>query len=418
MHDSDIRVVECTAEFRPVRLEPPLTLSRGSIDYFTVCDIRLVAADRSGRSAAGAGSTILSVPWAWPHPDLSIEDRDGAMRRLCRASAESVIGAPAADPVQWWRDLEATLPPESAMPRLAGLLCLGALDSALHDAWSRVAGQPAYAMYDADHLTDDLRILGRELTGRYPGEFLNGSRSTLPVQHLVSTQDPLTDAEADGATRSLQDWIRTDRIRHLKLKLGHEPVADAHRTAAVHRAAVECIGAVTIAVDPNEAYTSVGQVAEFLQVLRRDHPDAAAALSYIEQPVPRGTDLATSEDPIPILMDEGLTSVAALRGLPGSGWGGIVVKAAKGQTHGLLAHSYARFHDLYLTVQDLTAVDRAFRHSVRLASVLQLSAVHLEYNSRQYAAHANSDLTRSHPEMTTVRDGAIRIEPVFAPGIY
>lgn len=417
VRSSDIRILSGAADFRAVRLDPPLTLSRGAIDHFTVCDIRLEAADRAGRSASGLGSTVLSVPWAWPHPSLSIQDRDRGMRALCRQLVDSALGGPAADPFRWWRDLEATLPPEGAMPRLAALLCLGALDNAIHDAWARVAGRPAYEIYDADHLTDDLGALTPELARHYPADFLDGARSALPVQHLVSTDDPLTDTE--GAGRSLQDWLRAERIRHLKLKVrGLDPVEDARRTAAVHRAAVECAGPVSIAVDPNEGYASIAQVNEFIQILRRDHPDVAAALTYVEQPVARGTELAADGESIPILMDEGLTSLDALRGLRDSGWSGIVIKAAKGQTHALLAHSYARFHDHFLTVQDLTAVDTAFRHSARLASVLRLSAEHLEYNSRQYAAQANAELARTQPELTTVRDGAIRVGPVAAPGIY
>ena len=241
----------------------------------------------------------------------------------------------------------------------------------------------------------------------------------------ISATDPLTsgDSAADGY-RSLLDWCRTERLRHFKIKvLGRDPQQDADRIGAVHDTVRSVSTDPRLAVDPNEGYASREALDELVAALCERHPAAAVSIAYIEQPVPRSVTLpprATGQRglTIPVLMDEGSSSIGSLAELTRSGWDGLVVKAGKGQTYALLAHAYARFHRLFLTVQDLTAVDLALQHSARLASVLRTDSLHLEYNSRQYAPHANARLSRSHPDLTAVRNGAVRLAPLDAPGIY
>src|SRR5690625_7519648 len=74
------------------------------------------------------------------------------MRELVRTLAARLVEfGGTGDPFTLWRPLEAELPAVldeaarhlriDAIPPLAGLLALGAIDNALHDAWSRTAGQ-------------------------------------------------------------------------------------------------------------------------------------------------------------------------------------------------------------------------------------------------------------------------------------
>lgn len=421
VRDSDISVRESTVAFRPVTLCPPLVISSGRISQFTVVYVRLAVVNRGGNAATGVGTTVLSVPWAWPHSARSVADRDAVLRRLCISLTDAVSGRPPLDPFQLWRTLSDLLPglteqagPTEEMPKLAALLCLGAVDNAVHDAWARAAGRPAYAMYSARYLNLDLgALVDPALAGQYPGEFLGPFRGELPVQHLVGSGDPL--APGDGG-RSLVDWAQAEGIRHFKVKvLGHDPAADADRIGAVHAA----VGpAASLSIDPNEGYESAASVVELMHALRTRFPRAAQAVGYIEQPIPRGRQFRPEQDcGVPVLMDEGMCDIDTLRELPKSRWDGVVIKAGKGQSHALLANSYARYHGLFVTVQDLTAVDLAFRHSARLVSVLRPSTPHVEYNSRQYAPWANEELTRTSPELTTVHNGFVRIDEPEA-GIY
>ena len=425
MRGSDITILESEVDFGAVELSTPLVLGSGAVKRFTVARVRVVAADRRGRSATGTGTSVLSVPWSWPGSALSFDERDAVLRELCVRVAGTLSWLEAADPIRLCGELSAALPelarPVGAepIPQLAALLCLGAVDNAVHDAWARVAGTSAYHLYTADHLTDDLGAVDSSLAGHFPGEFLMAPRELLPVQHVVSPGDPLTPADRVDGYRSLVDWCRAEGLEHFKIKvLGRDPYEDADRIGAVHDTVRGLAPGATLAVDPNESYSSLEALDELADALRKRHPDAAAAIAYVEQPIPRTMALVPRPFPFPVLMDEGSSDLGSLPELARTGWSGLVVKAGKGQTYALVANAYAKVHGLFLTVQDLTTVDLAFRHSARLASVLNPSAPHLEYNSRQYAPHANARLGRTHPELTTVVDGAVRLGGLDTDGIY
>lgn len=68
---------------------------------------------------------------------------------------------------------------------MAGLLALGAIDSALHDAWSRTAARSPYEMYTREYMNQDLGWVIPELAGAHPGDQLGPRRSALPVQHAL-----------------------------------------------------------------------------------------------------------------------------------------------------------------------------------------------------------------------------------------
>lgn len=407
MRDTDITVRESTVEFRPVVLSTPLVISSGKITQFTIVYVRLTVVDRAGATATGVGTTILSVPWSWPRSVRSVTDRDAELRRICLSLADAVCGLPPMDPFRLWRELHEMLPEHTEVPQLAALLCLGAVDNAVHDAWARAAGRSAYDMYCAEYMNHDLgTLVDPALNGHFPAEFLGPFHGELPVQHLVGSGDPLVPGDGE---RSLAEWSRAEGIRHFKIKvLGHDPAEDADRIGAVY----DAVGnAGSLAVDPNEAYESAAPVEELIRTLREKHPLAAGAVRYIEQPIPRGREfLPVHDSGIPVLMDEGMSSIETLRELPKSQWNGLVIKAGKGQTHALLANSVGRFHGLFVTMQDLTAVDLAFRHSARLVSMLRPSTHHVEYNSRQYAPRANDELARTYPGLTTVHNGTVRID--------
>ena len=429
---TDVTVAATAVRFRTVRLDHPFVISGRPIDAFTVAEVDATVTGAGGRPVTGTGATVLSVPWAWPESTLDPAGRDAVLRALTEELAAAAVGLGPADPVELWRHLEAGLAARlraragrPTVPRLAGHLALGAVDNAVHDAWSRAAGLPATAMYGPDHLARDLGWLDPSLAGHLPGAHLLGPASHLPVQHVVGLGDPLTDDDArESGARSLTAWLAAERIRSLKVKVaGADPADDARRVAAVHAAAASAVGPVEISLDPNEGYADLGAALEMLDALASDAPEAAAALTYLEQPVPRHAE----PDPaavrrltarVPALLDEAFTDVAALPAVREQGWSGVVVKAAKGQTPALLAHTYAQVNGLAVTVQDLTAVGLALAHSARLAASLRRTWDHLEYNSRQYAPAANADLAARAPDLVAVGDGRIRPPHAPVPGLY
>lgn len=425
MRTSDVSITDASVDFDHVALAHPLMISGRAINGFTFTRVYLEAKRRDGASAEGQGTTIFSVPWSWPLSELSIAERDARMRELTLRLIAAVRGHEPMDPVQLWRRLYTDLDRssaapagEEAMPRLAALLALGAVDSAVHDAWAKAAGTPAHLLYTSDHLSEDLSFVGsHQLVGAYPSDFLTEPKPRLPIQHLVGTGDPLYPEEAASGEPSLVDWLRADRPQFLKVKTSGASVADdAERIVRVRQAAASVGLDPALSVDPNEAYADTRQLAGLLDHLERRRVE----ISFIEQPFPRGIDapgLADVRARVPILLDEGFTRIDDLQTLSERGWSGVVIKTAKGQTPALLAHSFARATGVAVTLQDLTTVDAALEHSARLASVFSLDSPHFECNSRQYAPSGNDVLARRRPGLVEVVDGFISVsEP--QPGIY
>jgi L-alanine-DL-glutamate epimerase-like enolase superfamily enzyme len=434
LRDSDVRVRQAEVNFLDVNLEQVFGMSRQAITWFTVALVSLTVEDRRGNVAAGSGASVLSIPWSWPESALPVSARDGILRRLTTDLAGRLVGCDPTDPIHSWRDAEQELGhlaacsaqgQGEAVPTLATALALGAVDNAMHDAWARAADLPAYRMYDAEHLTDDLgALLGAQHSGYFPDKCLVAPRRSVPIQHVVGTTDPLEPDPSNDA-RSLRDWLRSDRVREVKIKLaGRDPDEDARRVVSVYHVVRETIGTnCSLALDPNEGYSSVAMVETMLDVVAALEPEASSRLRYVEQPVsrearPEPGALRRLGRRLPVVIDEALASLEALRSIGDDGWSGAVIKASKGQTPALLTCAVTRSQGLFRSMQDLTAVDLALEHSARLASVLDLSVPHLEYNSRQYAPAANRRLASLRPELVAVRDGAIEVGRDLRPGIY
>ena len=434
MRKSDVQVLSAAASFRPIRLDQPLSISGREISSFSMAVVEVRVVDRTGTPGRGLGTTMLSVPWAWPVADIGLDERDRALRELTEELADALVQTGPGDPITLWRGLYSGLDERLGrlaeryrvphIPRLAGLLALGAVDSAVHDAWAAAAGRPASTMYDAAHLTDDLGWLDPALTGHYPGDFLTTPRRRLPVQHVVGVSDPLTVAEADDGGRALTEWLRTEGVRSLKVKLsGQRPEQDARRVVDITRLAQAEVGPVEVALDPNEGCAGAEDVLRLLEEIERIAPEVMPALQYLEQPVPRDAPAEPAAmtrlgKRLPVLLDEGFADLSLLPRLRELGWSGVVVKAAKGHSLALLTHAYARAHGLWVVVQDLTAVSWALVHSARLVSTFDLSSVHLEYNSRQYAPGAARELLADLPELIRVRGGRVQLPAPAASGLY
>lgn len=430
MHNSDIRLLGVETTFDDISLETDFNIAGGRIGGFTVARVAATVADRSGRRATGSGATVLSVPWSWPDASVSLEARDGRVRQLVDEFASLAIEIEAADPFEIWRQLDEssvgdeTKPGDPGpVPDLARHLALGAVDNAIHDGWASAAEMPVYEMYTAEFLNRDLAsYLSSEFSGRWPGEFLATPRHRLPIQHVVGVGDPI--AGASSGQRSLEDWAREDKFRHVKIKLsGSSVTEDVARVQEVFEVMETVVGDVRLALDPNEGYPDIASVSEMLVSLQCVAPRAAASIEYVEQPIPRGVtprfeDIAPTVAEIPIIVDEGFGRFNQIEELTNDGWDGFVVKAAKGQSLAILCQAFARFHAAFLAVQDLTAVDLALEHSARLASNLAVSVEGFECNSRQYAPSANARLARARPGLVNVVEGFVSIEKQTQPGLY
>lgn len=408
--DTDIRILSARCDFRDIELAHPLRLASGVVDRFTLALVSIVAADRRDRTATGTGASVLSVPWSWPSDEIPWRDRDQALRDLTMRAGEAVVGVGPTDPITIHDDLRPRIAGLAAaaradgsgpIPSLAVALASGAIDNAVHDAWARCARRSAYRLYAAGRIREPIvPPFGRP-------------RRSLPVQHVIGLDDPLTAGDPASALRPVDAWVAREGIRHVKVKLaGRDPDADADRVRAIHRA----IGAgiSTIALDPNEGYAEPAALATTLRRLRDREPATFARIRYVEQPFPRTMKVAPTQMRAlrtlkPVIMDEGCADEADLDLVGREAWSGLVVKASKGQTFALRSYAFARQRRLFLALQDLTAVDVALEHSARLASVLRPDGVAFEYNSRQYAPAANAALAARRPDLVEVARGRVTV---------
>lgn len=439
MRNTDVTIQDADVSFDDITLTHPFSISGGTITEFTLATVTVTVVDRLGNAAKGSGASIFSIPWSWPGSTHDVASRDSALRALIQLLLNEVKTVPFSDPIEIWSHLfeavdsmaasvaDEAIGPER-IPHLAAMLTLGAVDNAVHDGWARAAGRSAYTMYTPEYLNQDLaELLGQEFAGRYPGDFIHQPRRTLPIQHLSSPSDPILRSETRSGETSLVDWIICDQPRHLKVKiLGEDVLRDARRIVGVYEVAREHLHSshrLTLAIDPNEAYSAPSDVIGLLDAISARSPEAADALTYIEQPISRDAPVDSQQmrilaRRIPVVMDEGLTSLQTLRDLSVSGWSGAVIKAGKGQTLALLTYAFSKHHRLFVILQDLTAVGLALQHSGRLASVLDLSSPHFEYNSRQYAPDSNRHLDKAHPELVRVVDGHVTVNHPHGAGIH
>ena len=107
--------------------------------------------------------------------------------------------------------------------------------------------------------------------GKYPADFLlPARRERLPVWHLVGGLDPIEEADLtgtephDGYPILLRDWIRTDGLRCLKIKLrGTDSGWDYERIVKIGRMAIE-EGVTWLTADFNCTVTDPAYVTEIL----------------------------------------------------------------------------------------------------------------------------------------------------------
>lgn len=140
------------------------------------------------------------------------------------------------------------------MPWLAGLVCCSAFDIALHDAYGQLHDIPVYDTYNANFMNTNLShyITPAEkasvsFKGKYPVDFFQIPRADkMPAWHLVGGKDLIDKAELtgtepnDGYPILLNDWIKRDGLKCLKVKLqGNNTEWDYDRLTKVGKIAIE-----------------------------------------------------------------------------------------------------------------------------------------------------------------------------------
>lgn len=422
-----VRVVAVDTFFSTERPSAAFGFGAAAIDTLTLAHVRVRLQDRKGQEAEGWGAIFLSHPWAYPDAARSAAEKDRRMRDFSIAMGESVIDTGAfGHPLDHFLTLEAGLS-QSGMPRLAALVAISPLDAAIHDAYGKLHGVSSYATLGPDFVGWDLsHILGPAFTGTYVSDYVRTEPSpTVEIAHTVGTADPLRTSERTSAYPSLAEWIAQDGVRAFKVKLKGKDLAwDIDRLCQVHETATAIIDAgraIELYADLNEQGASLAYLTALLDGLDETSPTTHAALRSLEQPSSReldahAIDLHAISARVPVVLDEGLTSLEAIDRAAALGWNGIALKTCKTQSLMLLALAKATALGLDISVQDLTNPGIALLHSAGLAAHLP-TPMPLESNQRQYFPGTSTPEATRYPAIFRVRGGSIPTGTLNGPGL-
>ena len=398
------------------------------------------AAAATRATAVGWGETPLNVQWVWPG-SLTYAERLQALCDLTETIARAwpATGQPG-HPLEIGHrfitgrlpellaEANRTRPADAPIPWLAALVCASAFDLATHDAYGKLMGCPTYATYGPDHLASDLAAFFDDpaFAGRYPSDYLAAAPRRLMAWHLVGGLDPLSPADLtgdepdDGYPTLLEDWIRTDGLKTLKVKLrGDDEAWDYERLTAVGAIAARH-PVLWLSADFNCTVGDPEYVNRILDRLRDNEPRTFASILYVEQPFPydlerHQIDVRSVAARKPLFMDESAHDWTLVRLGRSLGWSGVALKTCKTQTGALLSLCWARRHGMTLMVQDLT--------NPMLAQIphLQLAAhagtiMGVETNAMQFYPAASAAEAQVHPGLYRRRDGHVDLGTLTGAG--
>ena len=441
-----IRITEVALYFIPVEMRVPLKFGNQTLDSVTCARTRVLVESSDGTSrATGWGETPLSVGWVWP-ADFDYENRHEALKEFTKLlAAEWQNFSTAGHPLEIGHEfiegpLEALRKqfneersPGEELPHLAALVCFSLFDIAAHDAYGQLLDLPVYQTYGPDFLEDDLsKFLDPAAPGidfsRYRlNDFLAADvPARLPVWHLVGGLDPVLEDELtgeepdDGYPVLLRDWIRTDGLDCLKIKLrGNDFDWDKDRLSKI--GAVSREEDVTwLTTDFNCTVTDPDYVNEMLDQLKEDDPVTYQKILYVEQPFPY--DLEANQIDVhsvsarkPLFMDESAHDWKYVRMGRELGWSGVALKTCKTQTGALLSAAWAKAHGMTLMVQDLTNPMLAQIPHFQLAAHTG-TIMGVESNAMQFYPEASRPEMEIHPGLMKRSRGELDGSTLTGPG--
>lgn len=442
---TDARPVAVSLYYIPCALRVPLKFGAAVSTHIQCARARMTVADADGKQAVGWGETPLSANWVWPSA-LEFSEREAALMAFCERLAVAWADFDVSGhPMEVGHDFQHQVLPglldefneardDEPMPWLAALVCCSVFDIALHDAYGNLNEKPVYSTYNADFMNRDLAAYltpaaqaDVDFSGLYPEDFFQlPARLELPAWHLVGGTDPLTAFEPDLVLPQddypvlLKDWIRTDGLSCLKIKLcGTDATWDYQRIVDVGTIAID-EGVVWLTTDFNCTVTDPAYVNAILDRLIVEHPRICGMLLYVEQPFPydleaNRIDVHSVSSRKPLFMDESAHDWELVRLGRELGWTGVALKTCKTQTGALLSLCWAKAHGMTLMVQDLTNPMLAQMPHVLLAAHAG-TIMGVETNAMQFYPDASLPEAAVHPGLYQRRDGVVKLDTLSGNG--
>ncbi len=444
---TDIRILDVQYNFEEHQYRTPLKFGGVPTDHCILFNVSVRVQTRDGKEAVGKGSMPLGNVWAFPPRYAPFEQSLAAMRQLAELAVSATQACNlCAHPLEFSETLEPEflrvaeelshrmqLP--ALMPKLCTVVTTSPIDAAIHDGFGKANGINSYNGLNEEFVTADLSdFLNNRFTGKYLDRYtLRQPKATMPLYHLVGALDALTDADIeyrlnDGLPETLSEWIITDGLTHLKIKLNGDDLEwDVDRVLAIDRITAETqakrgVRTWYYSADFNETCQDVEYLLEFLNCIQEGEGHAFQRLAYIEQPTDRNLK-ANPENRMhkaaeikPVVIDESLTDFETFLLAREQGYSGVALKACKGQSQALLMGAAAAEYGMFLAVQDLTCPGASFLHSAGLAARIP-GVTAIEGNARQFCPSANDNWCDKFPTIFNITDGTVGTHVLTAPGL-
>ena len=324
---------------------------------------------------------------------------------------------------------------DQPIPKLCTLVTASPFDAAIHDAFGKVHRLNCFETYGPEFMSHDLaHYLNEEFKGKYPSQYL--SRTPKPwlwCNHSVGAADPIEESDIkkrlnDGLPNTLTEWIVTDGLTHLKIKLdGNNLERDVARVLHIDRVTTEVqthrgVRDWYYSLDLNEQCPNAEYLLSFLQGIKEGSPSGYDRITFIEQPTQRelfalpDQALTKASKLKPIVMDESLTGFDVLMRGREIGYTGVALKACKGQSQTVVLNAAAQAFKMYLTAQDLTCPGASLIQSAGIAAHVSVIDT-LESNGREYVPAANRPWLTKFPGLFEIRDGKLHTSKLAGLGL-
>lgn len=429
-----LRIVESRLGLRTAVSRMPFRYGVVTVRAAPIATLAMTIESERGERARGYAADFLAYRWFDKRPHKSLHDNVADLIRaieLAVSAAQSVKSGRTA--FDLWHESLAAVTAQAATHDLNDLTAsFGASmpERAVIDALGRLLGQPVAALVASDALGIDLARLDPALAGTGPRRCLpERPLEALWVRHTVGLVDPITagdipagDAVNDGLPETLEDYLRVDGLRYLKVKVAGRLDEDLARLAAIAALLARNPAPVAVTLDGNEQYRDLAAFAELvdrmgttpaLQPLDR-------AILFIEQPLERSVALAPEAAPLlerigrrkPVIIDEADGTLDAFRTAMSLGYSGVSHKNCKGVYKSLLnlaraqrANERLGTQRFFLSAEDLTNLP-VVPLQADLAAVAMLGIPHVERNGHHYFFGLNH-LTREEQADALARHGDI-----------
>jgi hypothetical protein len=225
----------------------------------------------------------------------------------------------------------------------------------------------------------------------------------------------------DGFPVTLEKWIERDGLYCLKIKLtGKDAQWDYQRMVDVGKIALKH-NCKALSPDFNCLVTDPEYVNRILDKLKEEYPAIFDLLLYVEQPFPydlesNRIDVHSCSERKPLFMDESAHDWKLVKLGFQLGWNGVALKVCKTQTGALLSACWAKKHNMYLMVQDLTNPMLATVPHILLAAHVG-TIMGVECNAPQFCPTASLPDEKVRPGVYERRNGCVHTTKLKGNGL-